>query len=118
MANTRVTKGGFGSVVMIGLRRRFLGSVANKEVRRSGAGSRGSGRERTKRWARLHGGEHGARIAWKYTACQFIFGVSFERGCKTLKREDLSDKVGTFGRLGRLAQDDQARCMVSYKFEG
>src|SRR5713226_7799018 len=70
---------------MIGLSRRFLGSVANKEVRRSGAGSRGSGRERTKRWARLHGGEHGARIAWKYTACQFIFGVSFEWSRKTLK---------------------------------
>ncbi len=75
------------------------------------------------------------RIAQKYMVCQFICWLSFEWGRKTLKREVLSDQIGTFGRLvrrGGLAprqergrRDDHgsaaltagARHMVSYKFE-
>ena len=45
VANTGVTDSDFGSVAMIGLRKRFLGSVADKEVSGSGIGNEGWGLE-------------------------------------------------------------------------
>jgi hypothetical protein len=56
VASKGVKNGRFASVAMIGVTRRFFGSVARKGVR--GQEKRGKGERKNARSARLYGGKH------------------------------------------------------------